>query len=94
MSFRKFDGKIHNNKTSSLFVNGTSFDDNGIAQADGSYLFARGYYITYKDVRKIAASIGLINMISNEAEKLLDEEEGKTLKKTLNEPRSIWDWPL
>lgn len=94
MSFRKFDGKIHNNITSSLFECGTSFDKDGVAKADGSYLFARGYYITYKDVREIATSIGLINMISNEAEKLLDEEEGKTLKKTLNEPRSIWDWPL
>ena len=83
MSFCKFDGKIHDDQTYSLFGDGTSFDKKGVAKADGSYLFARGYYITYRDLRKIAVSRGLLSTLSKEAEQALDKKEGKKLRKVL-----------
>jgi hypothetical protein len=86
MSFCKFDGKIHDDQTYSLFEDGTSFDEDGIARVDDSYLFARGYYITYRDLRKIAISRGLLSTLSKEAEQALDKKEGKKLRNVLQNP--------
>ena len=83
MSFCKFDGKIHDDQTYSLFEDGTSFDEDGIARANDLYLFARGYYITYRDLRKIAISRGLLSTLSKEAEQALNKKEGKKLGNVL-----------
>lgn len=84
--FYKFDGKIDKKDISSFFRSGTSFDKKGVAKADGSYLFARGYYIAYDDILEMAISRGFVNELSKEAEQALNNKKGKRLINVLQNP--------
>lgn len=79
--FYKYDGEIHEHWSDTTFNNGTEFDENGYAMADGNMLFARGYYCSYADLIKICKEKGFITSISADAEKHFDKETGKVLRK-------------
>lgn len=73
--FYKYDGKIHEHWSDTIFNNGTEFNENGYATADGKMLFARGYYCSYADLIKICEEKGFITSISEDAEKHFDKEK-------------------
>lgn len=79
--FYKYDGEIHEHWSDTTFNNGTEFDENGYAMANGNMLFARGYYCSYADLIKICKEKGFITSISEDAEKHFDKETGKVLRK-------------
>lgn len=81
--FYKYDGEIYDSIQKISFREGTIFDENGHAFADDELLFAKGYYITLKDITKLCLQKGLIDSISEDAEKCFDKETGKVLKKEL-----------
>lgn len=79
--FYKYDGEINEDWARTIFMTGTSFDENGYAMADGNMLFARGYYFSYADLIKICNEKGFITSISEDAEKHFDKKTGKVLRK-------------
>lgn len=81
--FYQYNGKMDAKFPKRTFNNGTVFDEFGHAMADGTLLFAKGYYITYEDLIKICNQKGFIGAIEDDAEVYLDEETGEVLK----EPR-------
>lgn len=79
--FYKYDGELDESFPISNFSQGTIFDENGRAMADGNMLFARGYYVSYKDLIKICEQKGFITLINEDVDKCFDKETGKVLKK-------------
>ncbi len=79
--FYSYNGEIDSYFPRTAFGNGSTFDEKGYAMADGDMLFAKGYYVTYKDLVKLSMEKGFIDSISADAEKCFDKETGRVLKK-------------
>ena len=79
--FYRYDGKIDNHFSKSTFTSGSTFDEKGHAIADGDMLFAKGYYLSYKDLIKLSMEKGFIDSISEDAEKCFDKKTARVLKK-------------
>lgn len=79
--FYRYNGKIDDSISINNFSAGTIFDETGHAMADGYMLFARGYYLSYEDLRKICQEKGYITVISEDANKCFDKEIGRVFKK-------------
>lgn len=79
--FYQYNGEIDDFFSLSSFGQGTIFDKNGHAMADGNMLFARGYYLSYIDLIEICEQKGFISVISEDADKCFDKETGRVLKK-------------
>ena len=80
--FYGYNGEIYNYSTRTAFYSGETFDENGHAIADGDkLLFAKGYYVSYKDLIKLSMEKGFIDSISSDAEKCFDKETGRVLEK-------------
>lgn len=79
--FYKYNGQINEDFSKTLFNSGTPFDENDQAKADGDMLFAKGYYLSNKDLINICKQKGFIDSICKDAEKYFDQETGKVLKK-------------
>lgn len=78
--FYRYDGNIKKHWANTTFNNGTEFDENGYAMADGNMLFARGYYCSYTDLIKICKEKGFISSICEDAEEQFDKNFSKVLK--------------
>lgn len=78
--FYEYNGKIVDSFPISSFRQGTLFDENGWAMAEGNMLFSRGYYLSHKDLIEICKQKGFITLISEDADKCFDKETGKVLK--------------
>ena len=79
--FFRYNGEIDNYFSTTTFGNGSTFDEKGHAMADGDMLFAKGYYVSYKDLIKLSMEKGFIDSISADAEKCFDKETGIMKKK-------------
>lgn len=79
--FYRYDGKIDNYFSTFTFKSGQTFDEKGHAIADDYILFAKGYYVSYKDFIKLSIEKGFIDSISADVEKCFDKETGRVLKK-------------
>ncbi len=80
--FYRYDGEIDYNFSEDTFVEGSVFDENGQAMADGKMLFSKGYFLSQRDLIVLCDRKGFLKTISAEAEKCLDEKNEKVLKKT------------
>lgn len=81
--FYRYDGKIDNcYKTS--FRTAATFNEKGYTMADEYMLFANGCYISFEDLIKLSVEKNFIDSISEEAEKCLDKEKRRILKKECN----------
>lgn len=80
-TFCEYNGEINDFLSVSRFNEGTDFDKTGYAMANGYMLFAKGYYLSYKDLIKLCKEKGFINIICEDAEKCLEKEKGRILKK-------------
>lgn len=81
--FYKYDGLVNIDFYRANFSEGTIFNEEGYAKSDEGLLFSKGYYISYKDLVKIATEKGFIDSISRDADGCFDKEVGKVLKKEL-----------
>ena len=79
--FYKYNGEIDSYFPRTAFRNGSTFDEKGHAMADGNMIFAKGYYVSFKDLIKLSMEKGFIDSISADAEKCFDKETGRVLKK-------------
>lgn len=80
-TFCEYNGEIDDLHPVRLFNEGTDFDKTGYAMADGYMLFANGYYLSYEGLIKLCKEKGFINIICEDAEKCLEKEKGRILKK-------------
>ena len=79
--FYQYNGEIDDSFSIMSFNQGTNFDENNRAIADGNMLFAKGYYSSYDDLIKICEQKGFITAISKDADKCFDKETGRVLIK-------------
>lgn len=78
--FCEFDGQLKRSCPLNRFNEGTDFDENGYANADGKILFARGYYCDFNDMLNICEQKGFLDIIRNDAEECLNIEEQELQK--------------
>ncbi len=63
------------------FGSGSMFDEKGRATTDGDILFAKGYYVSSKDLLNLCMETGLTDSIIKEVDKCLEKENQKVFKK-------------
>lgn len=86
-TFWEYDGNIKGIIPKMFFHSGTTFDEKGQAMAldqamENDYiLFDKGYCISNKDLIKICREKGFMDSICEDAEKCLDKEKSRVLKK-------------
>lgn len=79
--FYQYDGKIKTHLPRVTFSSGTTFNEKGLARAEGDILFAKGYSVSCEDLIKICTGKCYIDCISEDAEKCYDEEMGKAFRR-------------
>ena len=74
--FKEFNGFIKDNNNHIIFSDGSNFN-NGIATCNDKVLFAKGYYIYYRNLIKYLDENGSLKNIEN----VIEELDNKALKR-------------